>query len=175
MELMTSVKSRIHVLIKTVYFITLSCQEGINKRAFLYSANMKWNKSEYKYLLWVHRSTFRHNTFLVIVNVCYCWMFLCRLPALRTRDTHTYSRTFGSGAVSTCFCDLGLGFEHMFFRLQGGSTAAACLFVCKFFTFSSSKEPLGLFQPNMAQSAPWDSSLCERRAAPFSKGITSTK
>lgn len=72
MELMTSVKSRIHVLIKTVYFITLSCQEGINERPFLYSANMKWNKSEYKYLLRVHRSTFRHNTFLVVVNVCYC-------------------------------------------------------------------------------------------------------
>ena len=51
MELMTSVKSRKHVLIKTVNFITLSCQEGINERAFLYSAKMKWNKSEYKYLL----------------------------------------------------------------------------------------------------------------------------
>ena len=37
-----------------------------------------------------------------------------------TRDTHTYCRAFGSGAVTTCFYDLGLsrlGFEHPTSRL----------------------------------------------------------
>ena len=40
----------------------------------------------------------------------------------RSRDTHTYYRAFRSGAVTTCFYDLGLsrlGFEHPTFRLQG--------------------------------------------------------
>ena len=40
----------------------------------------------------------------------------------RTRDTHTYCGAFSSGAVTTCFYDLGLswlGFEHITFRLQG--------------------------------------------------------
>ena len=39
-----------------------------------------------------------------------------------TRDTHTYCRALSSGAVTTCFTDLGmlrLGFEHPIFRLQG--------------------------------------------------------
>ena len=36
-------------------------------------------------------------------------------------DNHTYCWAFGSGAVTTCFCDLGLsrlGFEHPNFRLR---------------------------------------------------------
>ena len=40
----------------------------------------------------------------------------------RTRDTHTYYRTFSSGAVTTCFYNLCmslLGFEHPTFRLRG--------------------------------------------------------
>ena len=40
----------------------------------------------------------------------------------RTSDTHTYSRAFSSGAVTTCFSDLGLsrlGFEHPIFCLRG--------------------------------------------------------
>ena len=40
----------------------------------------------------------------------------------RTRDTHTYSQVFGSGAVTTCFYDFGLsrqGFKHPTFRLGG--------------------------------------------------------
>ena len=40
----------------------------------------------------------------------------------RTRYTHTYRRVFSSGAVTTCFYDLGLsrlGFEHPTFRLRG--------------------------------------------------------
>ena len=46
------------------------------------------------------------------------------------------------------------------------------LSVCKLFTFSSSSpEPLGQFQPNLAQSIPeGDSSLFKWRAPPFSKG-----
>ena len=42
--------------------------------------------------------------------------------APRIRDNHTYCRAFGSGAVSTCFNDLGLlrpEFEHSTFRMQG--------------------------------------------------------
>ena len=37
-------------------------------------------------------------------------------------DTHTYCRAFGSGAVTTCFYNLGmlrLKFERRTFRLQG--------------------------------------------------------
>ena len=37
-------------------------------------------------------------------------------------DTHTYCQAFSSGAVTTCFYDLGLsrlGFEHPTFRLRG--------------------------------------------------------
>ena len=44
------------------------------------------------------------------------------LASARTRDTHTYCRAFSSGAVATCFYDLGLsrlGFEHPMFRLRG--------------------------------------------------------
>ena len=40
----------------------------------------------------------------------------------RTRDTHTYCRASGSGAVTTCFYDLRLprlGFKHPTFRLRG--------------------------------------------------------
>ena len=40
----------------------------------------------------------------------------------RTRDTHTYCWSFGSGAVTTSFDDLGvsqLGFEHPTYRLRG--------------------------------------------------------
>ena len=39
----------------------------------------------------------------------------------RTPDTHTYCRAFGSGAVTTCFYDLGLsrlGFKHPTYRLR---------------------------------------------------------
>ena len=39
-----------------------------------------------------------------------------------TRDTHAYCRVLSSGAVITCFYDLGLsrlGFEHPTFRLRG--------------------------------------------------------
>ena len=39
-----------------------------------------------------------------------------------TRDTHTYCRALSSGAVTTCFYDLGLSglrFEHPTFRLRG--------------------------------------------------------
>ena len=44
-----------------------------------------------------------------------------RLLSPRTRDTHTYCRTFSSGAVTTCFYDWGLsrlGFEHPTFFLR---------------------------------------------------------
>ena len=44
------------------------------------------------------------------------------LSSPRTRDTHTYCRAFSSGAVTTCFYDLGLsrlGFEHPTYRLRG--------------------------------------------------------
>ena len=37
------------------------------------------------------------------------------------RDTYTYCRAFGRGAVSTCIYDLGLSrleFEHPTFRMQ---------------------------------------------------------
>ena len=40
----------------------------------------------------------------------------------RTSDTHTYCWAFSSGAVTTCFYDLGLswlGFEHPIYRLRG--------------------------------------------------------
>ena len=40
----------------------------------------------------------------------------------RTRETHTYCRACCSGAVTTCFNDIGLlrlGFEHPTFRLRG--------------------------------------------------------
>ena len=43
----------------------------------------------------------------------------CSSP--RTRDTHTYCRAFGNGAVTTCLNDLGLlrlGFDHPTFRLR---------------------------------------------------------
>ena len=39
-----------------------------------------------------------------------------------SEDTHTYFRAFRSGAVTTCFYDLGLsrlGFEHPTLRLRG--------------------------------------------------------
>ena len=39
----------------------------------------------------------------------------------RTRDTHTYHWAFSSGAITTCFYDLGLsrlGCEHPTFRLR---------------------------------------------------------
>ena len=39
-----------------------------------------------------------------------------------TRDTHIHCRAFSSGAVTTCFYDLGLsglGLEYPAFRLRG--------------------------------------------------------
>ena len=45
-----------------------------------------------------------------------------RTSSPSTRDTHTCCRTFGSGAVSTCFNDLRLpwlGFENSTFRMRG--------------------------------------------------------
>ena len=43
-------------------------------------------------------------------------------PSSKNRDTYTYCRAFRSGAVTTCFYDLGqsrLGFEQPTFRLKG--------------------------------------------------------
>ena len=55
-----------------------------------------------------------------------------------TRDTHKLCRAFGSGAVTTCFNDLGLsrlGFEHPTIRLRGersnpAARAEVTLFTC---------------------------------------------
>ena len=50
-----------------------------------------------------------------------CHMY-CDMSSPRTRDTHTCCQTLGSGAVTTCFYDLGLsrlGFEFPNFRLRG--------------------------------------------------------
>ena len=59
------------------------------------------------------------------------WGFFTALPYLlwhgawscpRTRDTHTYWRAFSSGAVTTCFNNLGLsrlGLKHPTFCLRG--------------------------------------------------------
>ena len=49
-------------------------------------------------------------------------------PSPRTRDTHTKCRAFGSGAVATCFKDLGLwlGFEHPTFRLRSEHSNPVC-------------------------------------------------
>ena len=56
------------------------------------------------------------------------WVFYCDtghpfiMVISEDCDTHTYYRAFSSGAVTTCFYDLGisqLGFEHPTFRLQG--------------------------------------------------------
>ena len=57
-------------------------------------------------------------------GICLYW------SSLRTRDTNTFCRSFSSGAVTTCFYNLGmslLGFEHPTFRLQGHG--------CSFFYF----------------------------------------
>ena len=48
---------------------------------------------------------------------------------LRGPVTHTYCPAYGSGAVTTCFKDLGLsclGFEHPTFRLQGKRSYPLC-------------------------------------------------
>ena len=45
----------------------------------------------------------------------------CDMGHPRTHDTHTYCQTFGSGAVTYCFYDLGLsqaGFKYPTFRLR---------------------------------------------------------
>ena len=45
-----------------------------------------------------------------------------RMVISEDRDTHTCCRAFGSGAVTTCFYDLGLsrlGFEHLTFYIRG--------------------------------------------------------
>ena len=45
------------------------------------------------------------------------------------RDTHTYCREFGYGAVTTCFYDLGpsrLGFEHLTLHLRGELSSQLC-------------------------------------------------
>ena len=49
----------------------------------------------------------------------------------RTLDTQSYCRAFNSGAVTTCFYDLGLSrlaFEHPNFRLRGELSNALLLF-----------------------------------------------
>ena len=49
----------------------------------------------------------------------------------RTLDTQSYCRAFSSGAVTTCFYDLGLSrlpFEHPNFRLRGELSNALLLF-----------------------------------------------
>ena len=44
-----------------------------------------------------------------------------KFSSAKTRDTHIQCNAFGSGAVTTCFYDLGLlqlGFKHQTFRLR---------------------------------------------------------
>ena len=45
-----------------------------------------------------------------------------------TRDTHTYCRAFGSGAVTTCFCDLSL--SQLGFKTQPSACEAYALAYC---------------------------------------------
>ena len=69
----------------------------------------------------------QHNimfTWGLFMSACNIVMFTCDLfvSSPRTHGTHTYCWAFDSGAVTTCFNDLGLsrlGFEHPTFRLRG--------------------------------------------------------
>ena len=108
------------------------------------------------------------------------------IMASPTRDTQNTCRAFGSGALTTCFNDLGLsrnGFEHPNFRLRGERSCALCCrpfprgdnydiikYINKIFK-SYNPEPLGQFQLNLARSIlGWrDISLFKWRTIKYSK------
>ena len=59
----------------------------------------------------------------VTPGICLYW------SSPRTRNTHTLCQAFGSGAVTTCYYDLGLlrlGFKHPPFHLRGEHSNPLC-------------------------------------------------